>query len=249
MSALKNQEQRLALAKLKGNNDTSIPTLLLEYTREFAWGPSAPGPIQGALTARQIQPMAICRGAAPRERSIRFQEGALVIDDWDHSTEGPASYEFVNDHAFTVNDGGQNFGCCPSRPTDTFSFRIDGDMLVITMIGQDDPWGGTTLEEASWHRVNRARRTSGSPSAVRSPSFPAIGLAKAICSGTPAPRWPRPFGSAEQGSTSDRPLPKTKSWKNASFACATQHVPHRPPHAVGLERAGKPPSPPVAVSW
>jgi hypothetical protein len=154
LSELKNQEQLSALAKLKGNDDASIRTLLLEYTRGFAWGPNAPGPIDGTLTATQIRPTAICKGAADRERSIRFQEGALVIYDWDHSTQGPASYEFVNDHVFTVNDGGQNFGCCPSRPMDTFEFRIDGDMLAITMIGQDDPWGGTELEEAPWHRVN-----------------------------------------------------------------------------------------------
>jgi hypothetical protein len=154
LSSLRNREQRLALAKLKGNNDSSVQTLLLEYSREFAWGPNAIGPSHGSLTATQIQPKVICEGAADRERSIRFQEGALVIYDWDHSTEGPASYEFVNDHAFTVNDGGQNFGCCPSRPTDTFSFRIDGNTLAITMIGQDDPWGGTVLEEAPWHRVS-----------------------------------------------------------------------------------------------
>jgi hypothetical protein len=81
-------------------------------------------------------------------------QGSLVVYDWDHSTEGPASYEFVNDHVFTVNDGGQNFGCCPSRPMDTFSFRVVGDTLTITSIGQDDPWGGTVLEEAPWRRVS-----------------------------------------------------------------------------------------------
>jgi hypothetical protein len=154
LSDLKNQEQRLALANLKGNNDTSVHTLLLEYTREFAWGPNAAGPIHGALTAAEVKPTSICRGATDRERSLRFQGGALVVSDWDGSIEGPASYEFVNDHIFTVNDGGQNFGCCPSRPIDTFAFRIDGERLTITMIGQDDPWGGTALEEAPWHRVN-----------------------------------------------------------------------------------------------
>jgi len=146
--------QRQALAKLKGNSDTSVLTLLKEYTREFAWGPNVPGPSHGALTETQIQPAVLCKGAVDRERSVRFLEGSLVIYDWDHATEGPASYEFVNDHVFTLNDGGQNFGCCPSRPIDTFSFRIDGDTLTIASIGQVDPWGGTVLEEAPWSRVS-----------------------------------------------------------------------------------------------
>ena len=154
LSELRNQKQRLALAHLKGNNDTSIQTLLLEYTPSFAWGPHAPGPSNGTLTATQIRPAAICKGASERERTLRFLYGTLVVRDWDMSTWGPASYEFVDDHTITVDDGGANFGCCPSRPTDTFSFRIDGDTLAITMIGQDDPWGGTDLEEAPWRRVN-----------------------------------------------------------------------------------------------
>jgi hypothetical protein len=152
MSELKLRE-RQALAKLKGNNDTSIRTLLLEYTREFAWGPNAAGPIHGELTANEISPQIICEGAPTRERVLRFLQGSLVVQESDDSTEGPAAYEFKDDHTITVNDGGVNFGCCPVRPIDTFSFRIDGERLTITMIGQDDPWGGTSLEEAPWHRV------------------------------------------------------------------------------------------------
>jgi hypothetical protein len=153
VSELKLRERR-QLAELKGNDDTSVHTLLLEYTREFAWGPNAVGPIHGALTEAQISPKVICETAPKRERDIRFLQGSLVVRESDGSTEGPAAYELVGDHTFTVNDGGVNFGCCPARPTDTFSFRIDGDTLTITMIGQDDPWGGTPLEEAPWHRVN-----------------------------------------------------------------------------------------------
>jgi hypothetical protein len=144
-------DQREVLAELKGSNDTSVPTLLKEYTREFAWGPNAKGPIHGALTSAQIRPGVICEGSPGRDRDIRFLQGFLVVREEDNSTEGPAAYEFVDDHTITVNDGGVNFGD-PATPIDTFSFRIEGDTLTFSMTGQDDPWAGL-FEVAPWHRT------------------------------------------------------------------------------------------------
>jgi hypothetical protein len=146
-------QQRQDLADLKGNIDASVPTLLQEFTREFAWGPGAKGPIHGRLSASQIAPSVICNGAPERSRLMRFLEGSLVVQDWDGGTWGTASYEFVGHHTFSVDDGGVNFGGPPPTPLDTFSFRIEGDRLTLTMTGTVDAWAGTFLEEAPWTRV------------------------------------------------------------------------------------------------
>jgi hypothetical protein len=145
-------EQRKSLATLKGNGDASLPTLLREYTREFAWGPSAPGSIHGVLTKAQLKPTIICKDAPTRERTMRFIPGHLAVYDWDNET-WTASLVVVDGGTFTANDGGQNFGD-PPTPTDTFSFRIDGDTLTITTAGRVDAWAGTFLEEAPWTRLS-----------------------------------------------------------------------------------------------
>lgn len=144
--------QRQELAKLKLNKDVSVPTLLREYTREFAWGPNALGPSHGELTPAQVEPESLCKGAPTRGRTMRFQQGSLVVEDSGGSW-GVATYEIIGGDRFTADDGGVNFGTDSAHSTDTFSFRIDGNILTIKMIGQVDPWAGTFLEEAPWHRV------------------------------------------------------------------------------------------------
>jgi hypothetical protein len=67
----------------------------------------------------------------------------LAIYDWDQTTS-TARLEVVDDHTFTVNDGGSNYGA--QSPTDAFSFRIDGDTLTIALAGQDDPWAQGVVE-------------------------------------------------------------------------------------------------------
>ncbi len=80
---------------------------------------------------------------------MRFQQGVLTTSDYDHSTWPQATYEIIEDHIFTANDGNQNLG-----HTLKFSFRIQGDILTIHQVDGDDPWGGTFFEEAPLIRVS-----------------------------------------------------------------------------------------------
>jgi hypothetical protein len=137
--------QRKSLAKVAGNTDTSVSTLVEEFTREFAWGPNA-------KAATQLTPEALCQGAPDRERTMRLGAGTLVVNDWDQPW-GPAVLEIVDDHTFTVNDGFENFGSSEASPTDTFTFVIDGDKLTLTQVGLNDAWAGTFLVEAPWFRT------------------------------------------------------------------------------------------------
>ena len=137
--------QRKSLAKVAGNTDTSVSTLVEEFTRDFAWGPNS-------KTATKLTPEALCQGAPDRERTMRLGAGTLVVNDWDQPW-GAAVLEIVDDHTFTVNDGFENFGSSEESPTDTFSFTIDGDKLTLTQVGLNDAWAGTFLVEAPWFRA------------------------------------------------------------------------------------------------
>jgi hypothetical protein len=142
-------EQRRGLAKLKGNTDASVPTMLREFTREFAWGPNAKGPLHGTLTTAQIQPKTICKGAPDREMILRFFEGRIqIFNDWDATVELDGTYRVLDAHTFAANDGNGDLGGTPR-----FSFEIRGDELTIKKIGGADPWGDSYFEMAPFVRV------------------------------------------------------------------------------------------------
>ena len=110
------------------------------YVRDFAWGTKG---------AKELTPKALCNGAPDRYLLMKVADGRLTFFDGpNHEADLQASFELVNDHTFTLNDGDQNLG-----GTETFTFRIEGDRLIVHNLGEDE-WSGTAFEQAPFVRVS-----------------------------------------------------------------------------------------------
>ena len=79
---------------------------------------------------------------------MKVGDGRLTLFDGPaHAADLRATMELVDDHTFTLSDGGQNLD-----GTLTVTFRIEGDRLSIQLHGEDE-WAGTAFEEAPFVRV------------------------------------------------------------------------------------------------
>ena len=106
----------------------------------FAWGKKG---------ATELTPEALCKGAPDRYLLMKIADGRLTFFDGPfHQADLQASIVVVDDHTFTLNDGGQNLD-----GTEAFIFRITGDRLTVHTLGKDE-WSGTTFEEAAFFRVS-----------------------------------------------------------------------------------------------
>lgn len=91
----------------------------------------------------------LCRFApASWERLLQVQDGHLTWFDPGGLSTTTATYELVDDHTFTANDGDQNMD-----GTYTFEFTIEGDRLTIDLV-DPDPWVGNAVEVAPFVRVS-----------------------------------------------------------------------------------------------
>ena len=72
------------------------------YVRDFAWGTKG---------ATELTPEALCNGAPDRYLLMKVADGRLTLFDGpNHEADLQASFELMNDHTFTLNDGDQNLG-------------------------------------------------------------------------------------------------------------------------------------------
>jgi hypothetical protein len=110
------------------------------FVRDFAWGTKG---------ATEVTPKALCNGAPDRYLLMKVANGRLTFFDGpNHEADLQASFELVNDHTFTLNDGDQNLG-----GTEAFTFRIEGDRLTVHTLDEDE-WSGTAFEQAPFVRVS-----------------------------------------------------------------------------------------------
>jgi len=136
-----------------------------DVVRTFRRGTKEMGAEGPATFAEYVRPMAagaywldgaklpprddLCRYApASWERTLQIQDGQLVWFDPGPVLGAQATYELVDDHTFTANDGDQNID-----GTYTFEFQIHGDRLTIDPVDHD-PFVGNAVEVAPFVRVS-----------------------------------------------------------------------------------------------
>ncbi len=110
------------------------------YVRDFAWGTKG---------ATELTPEALCKGAPDRYLLMKVADGRLTFFDGpNHDADLQASFELVNDHTFTLNDGDQNLD-----GTEVLTFRIEGNRLTVHTLDEDE-WSGTAFGQAPFVRVS-----------------------------------------------------------------------------------------------
>ncbi len=89
-----------------------------------------------------------CESAGTQLRIARFRDGRVILlDPPSHEVGLIAGYELVDDHTFTLNDGGESI-----PDTYRFEYRIESDRLIVDVLEQD-PFFVGAWESAPFVRV------------------------------------------------------------------------------------------------
>jgi len=123
-----------------------------KWVRDFAWGPHA-------ATATRLTAKSLCEGARDHFRVMKVEGGVITLfDGMSAVPSNPATYQLLNDHTLTLNDGGIDIADCDetgcTMATYEYTFSLVADRLTIELQHQPhDPWGGTPFEVAPFYRV------------------------------------------------------------------------------------------------